>query len=164
VKFKDIIAKIAPVLGTALGGPAGAVIGSLISKKLGRSVEDIETHGLSEGEELALVDLQNTLKLELAKLGSQDIKEVNETMREEAKSEHWMQWAWRPFIGFCTGIAFLGTVIFVGVLCYRALFKGDGGALEHIPAIIGAFTMLFSVPGSILGVASWHRGLMKRKQ
>ena len=25
---------------------------------------------------------------------------VNTTMQAEAKSEHWMQWAWRPFFGF----------------------------------------------------------------
>jgi hypothetical protein len=28
------------------------------------------------------------------------LETVNQTIREEAKSEHWMQWAWRPMIGF----------------------------------------------------------------
>jgi hypothetical protein len=34
---------------------------------------------------------------------AKELETVNATMREESKSEHWMQWAWRPLIGmtFC---------------------------------------------------------------
>src|SRR4051812_25835474 len=31
---------------------------------------------------------------------SKQLETVNATMREEAKSEHWLVWSWRPFIGF----------------------------------------------------------------
>ncbi len=164
MKFRDIIAKFAPILGAALGGPAGAVVGKLISAKLGRSVEDITKNGVSTEEAGALVILESDMKIELERIkaGSQDIGAVNKTMRVEAKAEHWMQWAWRPFIGFTTGIAFLGVVLFIGIAMYKALFGGVPTAMGHIPLIISSFSALFAVPGAILGVASWHRGQAKR--
>lgn len=162
MKLKNIIAKFAPILGAALGGPAGGAIGAIVAKTLGRTEDDIIQNGLSPEEILQVKALETQMQVELQKLGSQDIAEVNETMRQEGKSEHWMQWTWRPFIGYVTGVSFAGTVFFIGVVMWRAIFNDQATALASIPQIIGAFTMLFSVPGSILGVASWHRGKMKR--
>lgn len=75
------------------------------------------------------------------------IESVNRTMQAEAKSEHWMQWVWRPFVGFIFGLTFIG-VYFV-----LPLAEIDS---PTIPS--EAWLML----GAVLGVASWHRGAQKR--
>ena len=75
------------------------------------------------------------------------IESVNKTMQAEAKSEHWMQWSWWPFVGFIFGFTFIG-VYFV-----LPLAKIDP---PTIPS--EAWLML----GAVLGVASWHRGAQKR--
>ena len=75
------------------------------------------------------------------------IESVNRTMQAEAKSEHWMQWAWRPFVGFIFGFTFFG-VYFILPLAKIPL--------PTIPS--EAWLML----GAVLGVASWHRGAQKR--
>lgn len=36
----------------------------------------------------------------LLNYSSNVIGHINETMRAEAKSEHWAQWLWRPVVGF----------------------------------------------------------------
>ncbi len=40
------------------------------------------------------------MEIQLTNALSQQMETINATMREEAKSEHWMQWSWRPSIGF----------------------------------------------------------------
>lgn len=39
------------------------------------------------------------------------IESVNATMREEAKSEHWAQWLWRPMIGFTLAAVIINNYI-----------------------------------------------------
>lgn len=80
------------------------------------------------------------------KVEAASIESVNATMREEAKSEHWAQWMWRPFNGFIFGVTFFGNYFILPLL------KIEG---PSIPA--EAWLML----GAILGVASWHRGVSK---
>lgn len=75
------------------------------------------------------------------------IESVNRTMQAEAKSEHWMQWAWRPFVGFIFGLTFIG-VYFVLPLS------------KITPPTIPSEAWLML--GAVLGVASWHRGAQKR--
>jgi len=81
------------------------------------------------------------------KVEAATIQYVNQTMQAEAKSEHWMQWAWRPFVGFIFGFTFFG-VYFILPLAKIPL--------PIIPS--EAWLML----GAVLGVASWHRGAQKR--
>jgi hypothetical protein len=91
-------------------------------------------------------------------------EEVNETMRAEAKSEHWPQWSWRPYWGFISGTAFLVVCVLVCNLAYQAVLGGKPEAMAMIPQVISAMATLFAIPGAILGVASWHRGKKQREQ
>lgn len=83
------------------------------------------------------------------KVEAATIQFVNQTMQAEAKSEHWMQWAWRPFVGFVFGITFFG-VYFVLPLASISPPEIDSNAWLMI--------------GAVLGVASWHRGAEKRER
>lgn len=89
------------------------------------------------------------------------LKSVNETMRVEAGSEHWAQYSWRPFIGFCFGLAFLVVSALACVLAYLATLGGKPEAIAAIPQLVGAFSTLFAIPGAVLGVSAWHRGVQK---
>lgn len=183
VSWKDVggaVARFAPVVGTILGGPAGAVVGAagaLVASALGVPPTPDEVQKAMTVDPQAAVkikELEVTRQVELQKLltsqviadrqaDTEDQKNVNETMRVEANSAHWPQWAWRPFIGFTFGLAFLAVCAFVCRLAYDAIWGGHPEAIAMIPQLVSAFTMLFAIPGGILGVSAWHRGQQKRE-
>ena len=87
------------------------------------------------------------ITLEGKKVEAQELETVNVTMRAEGKSEHWMQWAWRPFNGFMYGISMFA--------CYP------------LPAILGKEIPLVPTEvwigwSVILGVTTWGRNQLKK--
>ena len=91
------------------------------------------------------------------------LAEVNKTMRAEAKSEHWIQYSWRPLWGIISAGAFAVVCLGVCVLAWRAIKTGDAQFIGTIPMLVGAFTTLFSIPGAILGISAWGRNKLKEK-
>lgn len=71
-------------------------IQSLFKRKEGLKIQDVKLEEIQAEVKMAV----DSNLVELEKIYAQELETVNQTMREEAKSEHWMQWAWRPFIGF----------------------------------------------------------------
>lgn len=165
------IAGFAPALGGALGGPFGAVVGSVIAGSLGVANDpaaivdaiekrpDVREKLLELEYEYRKVDLQTDRDKEVVYLN-----EINKTMRAESESENWVQYSWRPFIGFSMGVAFLMVTAFSGVLGYRAVMNGDANALNSLGDLLFAYSVLFSIPGGVLGIASWQRGAMKLRK
>jgi len=74
---------------------------------------------------------------------------VNATMQAEAKSEHWMQWSWRPTVGF----TFAGVIINNYILL--PYFASFGLKPLDIPEGIWSAMLV------VLGVAAGTRGLQK---
>ena len=171
------ILKVAPMVGGLLLGPPGAALGATVSMiastlGVGPDPEEILNTIKDPAMLLKLKELEITNRTELVRLQTEStvqqmaeetkrIQSVNETMRVEAKTEHWIQYAWRPIWGLVSAGTFLMVSIFICIIAYKAITTGDGGSLGHIPLIIGAFTSLFSIPAAILGIASWHRGKEK---
>jgi len=181
----SIVKKGAPLLGTILGGPAGAAAGgaiSLICSALGVSDEtpeavmaaiqspdamvklkELEYRNRERLEELTLE--QSKLDLERERLTVEQeigqVKEVNATMRDEGKSEHWPQWSWRPFIGFITGISFGWVSWRICDAIMAAVVAKDGAMLASLANVIFMLIGLFGVPSAILGVAAWGRNKLK---
>lgn len=176
---KDVVGNAAPIVGSLLGGPAGAAVGGLISKALGVEEKPEAVIQALQGNPDAIVKVKELeLSKELAEIQANlqskqidadvtktDIQAtasqsgaVNTTMQEEAKSEHWPTYSWRPFIGFVFGITLLLEVIIVGGLVVMAVLTNHYEILANIPAIVGAFSVLLAVPLPILGVASYFRG------
>ena len=163
--WKDIqgdIAAAAPMLGTLVGGPAGAAIGSIIASALGTPADastvqaalkanpdaavklrQIEADQATRFQELTVAAESNRLTADTAAITA-----VNATMQVEAKSDHWPTYSWRPFIGFCFGFAWIGNYFFLPII------KGylPGLVMPIIPA------EAWIAVGGILGVASWFRG------
>ncbi|MGH9398711.1 MAG: 3TM-type holin [Terriglobia bacterium] len=92
-------------------------------------------------------------QLELATLAesydSQIITQVNTTMQAEAKSEHWLQWAWRPLVGLTFSLTIISNYV---LLPY---FAKVGLQPIVIPGDVWN-TMLI-----VLGVAAGTRGYEK---
>lgn len=160
---------MAPILGTVVGGPVGAGFGSIIANVFGTEDSPDAVMQALNSDPAAAVKLQQiqseervALQRIMAESAVQTVTQINETMRTEAKSEHWPQWSWRPFWGYISGLAFLVVCVLVCILAYHAVIDGKTEALVAIPQLISAFAALFAIPGGILGIASWHRGQAKR--
>lgn len=168
----DIIAKAAPILGTAIGGPAGGAIGAGVAALFGvenepKEIAEAIARDPDAFAKLREYEMRHKERLEQMNLdfAQEQIRQVNETMRKEAASEHWLQYAWRPIWGLVAAGAFVLVVILIFVIVMGAFLSDDANAFQvfsHIPLIISAFAGLFSIPLVILGVASHHRGKEKR--
>ena len=45
----------------------------------------------------------------------------------------------------------------------QAISGENPDAITMIPQLVSTMTLLFSIPGAILGVSAWHRGQGKRE-
>jgi hypothetical protein len=175
---KSIAGAAAPMLGTALGGPLGGAAGTILASLFGaENKPDAVARAIQADPEAALklkqTESNNYLELQKAVLtaGTSEVAEqtkqlqsINQTMQIEAQSGHWPTWSWRPYWGFVSATAFLVVCIFVCCPFYKAIAANQPTAFSQIYLIIGAFTALFSIPGAILGIASWKRGSMQVEQ
>lgn len=160
MEWKDLaatIGKFAPMLGTAIGGPAGAGIGAIVASALGTgNTPDEVSQALAVNPDAAVklkqieatrqVDLQTlVVQAEANRIAADTsaIMAVNATMQAEAKSDHWPTYSWRPFVGFVFGTMFLGVYFVLPLL------------KMPVPTVP---TEAWIAIGGILGVASWFRG------
>jgi hypothetical protein len=103
-----------------------------------------------------LIKLQATVaqaQMDLdAKLSQADaavIAAVNASMQAEAKSEHWMQWSWRPTVGFTFALTIVNNYVLYGY------FAKYGMTQISIPDNVW-LAML-----TVLGAAAYTRGQEK---
>jgi len=73
-------------------------------KGMGEAIE--KAVGAFKANPTQVVELQAAVEQAALQFQSATLASVNATMQAEAKSEHWMQWAWRPCFGF-TGAGIL---------------------------------------------------------
>jgi len=155
-----------PTIAKALTNPIGAVAdlaAQFLGPKLGIDSPTVETvtqklAGMSPEEIVKMrsldVELQEHLsdngiklagfELENRKQDSQDLVAVNQTMQVESKSEHWIQWLWRPL----SGLLFAPTII-----AYYIVLPAFGIKLPVIDP------MVWTMWGTVIGITAWHRGV-----
>jgi hypothetical protein len=146
-----------PLLGAALGGPAGAAVGKLIASAL--DIGDATPEAIAKvlkdanrSDETAVtlrkleLDNQAYLFKITAEAETRQVEAINATMQAESKSEHWAQWGWRPYCGFCFGSAWIGDYFVLPLL--------------HMP-VPPIDPEAWLAMGAVLGVASWWRGKQK---
>jgi len=91
------------------------------------------------------------------------IQAVNATMQEEARSEHWPQYSWRPAIGFAFA-AETGMIGLTFTMLMTKIIFGHGlgpDVMPQITTLITAFSVLFAAQGAILGVSAAGRSFEK---
>lgn len=178
MKWSDItsaVSKYAPMLGALVGGPAGGAIGKTISVALGVAntpeavsaaieaspenalkLAQIEAEHKTRYEEL----ITEREKNELAAITSAT-SDVNQTMQEEGKSEHFVTYSWRPAIGYAVAMAVVLSVLIVASAYGSLLINGDASGLAQLPGILASIAGIIAVVSPILGIASWFRGKMQ---
>ena len=102
-----------------------------------------------KADPLEIAKLQAELVKAETQLQAIMVKAVNDTMQAEAKSEHWMQWAWRPTFGFT------GAGILINNYILLPYFIKLGIVQIAVPSEVWLMLM------AVLGVAAWSRGVEK---
>ncbi len=99
------IAGVAPILGTALGGPAGAVVGSLVASALGTSSSPDAVNAAIAADPASaakILQVQNEHEEALVKMQTDYQTNLDtqrgEVIQAEAKSDSWMASNWRPVL------------------------------------------------------------------
>ena len=116
-------------------------------KGFGEAIKDAV--GAFKADPTQVAQLEQAVVLASLNVQTSMIQAVNETMRSEAKSEHWAQWLWRPMFGF-TGSALLINNYILVPYCVQL-------GVVPIPVPMEVWMMLMAV----LGVAAWTRGQEK---
>lgn len=167
----DIVGKAAPILGGLLGGSAGESIGRLIATTLGvENTPEAVANALKTDPETALklAELESNQKVKFQELATsiaikeydattQNMSDVNATIREEVKSEHFLSYSWRPLIGYSVAISTIGGVV-ISITAYCASLLGRPEGLTQLPMVLGALAALNATTMPVLGVASYFRG------
>jgi len=152
--IKDVVGKIAPVLGTALGGPAGAAVGGLISSALGveNSPDRVAAAMQSDPEATAkLVQLQNahieSLRRMALEAETSRLAEINKTMRAEAAASDPYVRRWRPTFGYVAA----GTwAIQIAGTAYAMVIHPQNAA--HIIEAVTSMTPMWGIALAVLGI------------
>lgn len=161
------LAQFVPMLAGLLGGSkAEAVAGKVvdIAKAVTGTKSGEDALGALKANPDLVLKFQEAVlaqQLELERLAAANAKDVNETMRAEAASEHWPTYSWRPAIGFSVALAVLLSVLTVFLAYGAAIVYGKNEGLQHLPGILAAIAGIIGVVSPILGIASWFRGRMQ---
>jgi hypothetical protein len=181
MNWKDIGTKLAalglPALGAAIAGPAGMAVGKLIAGSLGLGADATPEQtaaalGNVSGDQIVAL---KTIEAQMARdklehdtkerqADSADLAAINQTMQAEGKSEHWLQWSWRPLNGLSLALGSLLLVVGVLVMAGVAIYNKDFASLNAIPTIVMSVSAALAVPGAVCGVTAWHKGVMQRIQ
>lgn len=141
-----------PNLKTLISGGIEGIVnsaGNIISKfkadptkvvEVEKELEELKINAALESERIAN---------QAEEIQAKELESVNQTMREEAKSEHWAVWLWRPTIGFTFCAILINNYI---LLPY---FKHYGMEIITIPDNVWSAILV------ILGVASAGRSVTK---
>lgn len=96
---------IAPILGTALGGPAGAVVGSMLASALGTNNDPASVNAAIAADPTnasKIIQLQAAHEESLVKMNLDYQTAVANAqagnIQAEAKSESWLASNWRPIL------------------------------------------------------------------
>lgn len=148
--IKDLVGKGAPLIGAALGGPAGGAVGGLIASALGvdndpgQILQKLKTDpdALAKIKQL---EYRHKERLESMAIEAQtaQMTEVNKTMRAELLADGWFKSGWRPLLGYIVGIN-IGLILFS--LAY-SIFADPKSAADVVASATVILTMALGVLG-----------------
>ena len=165
-----------PIIGGLLTNPLGTIAdqaGKLLADKLGCEATPPAVHAAIAADPNALVklkEIESNERTELARInleatqaeikaGSKDMATVNTTMQEETKSDKWWVSGWRPFNGFMFGITMFLVYFFLPLVFGLIETFAESKPDLEVPEIEYFVWLAWA---SVLGVASWHRGMKQR--
>lgn len=165
--WKDIagtVGKVAPALGMALGGPLGGAIGAIAASALGvDGTPDAVAQAVSNDPEAAIklrqVELEHQAEITKAILTAEteQLVQVNTTMRAELVSGNWFQKGWRPMFGYGTALSYTAQMLALSYIIVDSPEKAPA-----VIAAMAAMTGLWAVGLAVVGVAVWKRSSDKQ--
>ncbi|WP_354624855.1 3TM-type holin [Psychromonas sp. MME2] len=169
--IKNIIGSSAPLIGTLIGGPAGAAVGGMVASALGcdNTPEAIEQSLKSNPDALIILkklELDNQIQLKNlafkhAELESDErkhaLQQQHVTMQAELASHDAYVRRWRPTFGYAMCLAWC--LVFFG-LTYAMVFHPEKAA-DLVNSVV-ALTPLFGIALSVLGISIHKRSLDKQ--
>ena len=153
MNWKDLASKLAaiglPILGAAVGGPAGAAVGKGLAAAIGLGTDATPEQtaaalGNVSGDQLvALKALDAQMAKDQLEASSRQVEAVNKTLQTEAMGGSWLQRNHHAIESMFT-IGLVGCIYFI-----LPLMK------LPVPAVPEAAWLML---GAILGVTAWQRG------
>lgn len=169
----------APLLGTLLGGPAGGILGGLVSHALGGdgSPDPAKLSALidqnPEHAKIVLQKLQNDNSEYLAELQALQTQatQTGQTMRVEYGSTDAYVRRWRPTWGYVSAgawaleaMAIFAAVIIAAVIGLQGKVDVATKILSGVTTLVYALAALWSIALAVLGVNIVQRSKDKRSQ
>jgi len=153
----------APVLGGALGGPAGAVAGRMLAELFGVAPTPEAVGTAIESDPTAAARMVCDAETEWAKaqaqIGAAQVAEVGRTQRQEAQSNDLLQRWWRPV--YALELSLLECPAFTVTLVH-ALWTGHEAGIDGFVRLSGLLMAYFGARFGVLGV--YVTGRTREKQ
>lgn len=160
----------APMVGTIIGGPAGAiagqVIGSLASMLEVEPTPEAVSAKLQEPDAQAKVqNFEEANKTTLAELVEKtrqvQIEQSNLSLRAEITSgDRFQRWA-RPFNMYCLGAVTLSYGLCCVAAAINTIVTRDPTALTHLVSLGASLTTVLIPSGAVAGVTAWQQSQEK---
>ena len=161
--IKDLVAKAAPLLGTALAGPAGGAAGALVAQALGVEAEPDAVRRAIEADPEALAKIrqiesehEREIRRMVLEAETAQLAQINATYRAEIASNDPYVRRWRPTYGYSTAFTWslqmLGVTFIVGWVVIDAPEKAPA-VISAITTMLGTLMMLWGIALAVLGVS-----------
>lgn len=170
----DAVGRAAPLLGTALGGPAGGAIGAMIASLLGVEAEPAAVGGALAADPAAAAKLrelemahQHELRLAVLQSETARLGEINATMRAEYAANDAFVRRWRPYYGYMVATTWgLQTLAIAAAIVWASFITPEyaGEILGAVTALVGALAAHWGVALAVLGVNVAQRSRDKQVQ
>lgn len=169
--IKQTVAGAAPLLGSALGGPAGGAVGSMIASALGTEDDPEAIQAALDDPEAAAKlkaleqEHQRELRRMMLEAETQRLTQVSETMRAEYAQEDRYVKRWRPTFGYAMCLTWTVQVIgSVAGIVYAVVANPEnaGDILTAIGDANAATVPMWSVALAVIGVSVHQRSRDKQ--
>lgn len=155
------LAEFAPLIGTALAGPAGGAVGTLVASTLGTDATPDAVYNTIRAnpealERIQALELNNAAEIQklLIQAETTRLAEINRTMRAEYATEGWFKTGWRPVIGYTVALCFAAVVLAI----VYAIVKDPSKASD----LVNEASMIMTTMLVVLGVQVRERSKDKR--
>ncbi len=133
-------------LKTVLDGTLGRVIDKLTDHFLPAKLSEKEREEFRlKARELVVKEVEQDIRV---------IEAVNQTMQAEARSEHWLQWSWRPIVGLTFSAVIINNYILIPLL---AVFGLEGPEFTIPQELWSAMLVVLGVSAGTRGLEKWQR-------
>ena len=141
--WKSLLGNVAPVLGTAIGGPFGALAGAAVKAVLGLEPDSDEAAMAKAMEKatpeqlLALQNAERQFKLDMEKLNV-DVMKIDSDDRNSARQREINITGWGKYATpMLAGTATLGFLTATGYVLVNGMHGIDPGVAAFVGALIG---------------------------